>query len=123
MDATIYATAENPEFTPLFKRVMWRTPNGVQHWTQVFAPSRAALLWDGATADAYAIGIQNIHGAEAAFAYVSLRVTGRKDRLVPGTGYCGVLGRKSRITFDIGTSDEATLDCWVVHDKGTSDDV
>ncbi len=124
MNAQHENTFENAEFTPLFERVMWRKPGSrSQHWTNVFAPSDEACAWDGAEWATAAIGVRNIMDpSKAAFAYVDLKVTGRKDRLVPGTGgwSVGCMGRKARITFDKGTPDEATLDCWVVQTPETN---
>tara|TARA_Y100000310_G_scaffold317630_1_gene370701 strand:+ start:305 stop:673 length:369 start_codon:yes stop_codon:yes gene_type:complete len=117
MDARHEPTFEHSEFTPLFERVMWRKPNGDQHWTQVFAPSDEACRWDGAEWATTAVGVRNImEPGKAAFAYCDLRVTGRKERLVPGTGgfSVGCFGMKAKITFGKGTDDEDTFDCWVI---------
>jgi len=117
MNAQYNDTTEHPDFVPRNQRVMWRKPSGSQHWTNLYTPSDASKAWDGAEWATAAIGIRNIHDPQkAAFAYVDLRVTGRKERLVPGTGgisgWC--FGMKAKITFDKGTDDEATIDCWVV---------
>lgn len=117
MNAQYEQTFEHPDFTPLFQRVMWRKWNGSQHWTNLFAPSDEACNWDGAEWATAAIGIRNImEPNRAAFAYVDLKVTGRKLRLVPGTGgySVGCMGTKAKVTFNKGTEDESTCDCWVI---------
>lgn len=119
MNATNHPDFRHPEFLPTFERVVWRKPDGFRHWTQVYAPSDDACRWDDTEWATAAIGINHLQDPHApAFAYCELKVTGRKDRLIPGTGgYAdGAVGRKARITFNKGTPDEDTFDCWVVRD-------
>jgi hypothetical protein len=121
-DATFNTTFDNPDFIPNFQRVTWRDGQRT-HWTQVFTPSDEAKAWDGAEWASAAIGIRNIFDPNrAAFAYCDLRITGRKDRIVPNTGgySVGCYGRKAIITFNKGTEDESTFDCWVVDDSSRS---
>ena len=117
MDARIDRTFEHPEFTPLFELVTWKKPNDDRLWTNMYAPSDEVCKWDDAEWATTAIGIFNIHDQnKAAFAYCDVKVTGRKVRNIPGTGgvFHGSYGMKARITFNKGTDDENTFDCWVV---------
>jgi hypothetical protein len=116
MDARYEPTQENPEFTPRFERVTWQNGSR-QYWSQVFTPSDEAKAWDGAEWATAAIGVRNaVRTNDAAFTYCDLRITGRTDRIVPNTGgySVGCYGRKAIITFNKGTEDESTFDCWVV---------
>ncbi len=113
-DARYYDTKENPEFTPQGKRIMWRA-HGDQHWSRLYTPSADALRWDGVPWATDAIGVRSLCPNDAAFAYVGLRITGRKVRLIPGTGgYDGAHGIKAKMTFAKNTEYEATVDAWVV---------
>lgn len=103
----------NPEFIPLGHRVMFRQ-DGTQRWHQLYSPSQEALAWDGAEWATEAIGLTGLDGGPC-FAYVEMRETGRKDRLIPGTGgFNGCHGRKIKLTFDKDTEDESTVDGWLV---------
>lgn len=118
-DARYENTWENPEYAPLGERVMWRKPNGDNHWTRLYAPSDAALKWDDAEWANAAVGTLSLDD-KAAYAYVVLRKTGRKERLVPNTGGHwggGVYGVKAKITLNKNTEYEDTVDCWVVEDR------
>lgn len=116
-DARFDPATENPGFTPLGKRLMWKDDAGQEHWSQLYQPSDYAKDWDEAEWATHAIGIRNLHRPDQpAFAYCIIRMTGRRDRTVPGTGgpSVGCIGRKALVTMNKGTMDESEFDCWVI---------
>ncbi len=77
-------------------------------YTYVYNPSAEARAWDGADArTTHCIG--SIHGF---YSFVQIKVTGRADRWdVPGIDGPA---RKLRITVNLGTEDEETVDAWLI---------
>ena len=92
-------------------RLTWNV-NGERRWSQVYTPSREAIEWDGADASTnYAVG--SVHGF---FVYVTVEST-KDDSLhyVPNSG--NEYGRKVKLTFNKGTTDEHTCQAYFVKNK------
>lgn len=93
-------------------RLAWQTGKDLR-WSQLYTPSAEAVSHDGADSSTnHAIGSY----IADAFVYVTIKVTGRKEVVVPGSGgpLHGARGTKCRITFAAGTEDEATANGWIV---------
>jgi len=108
-------TTNNPtaDFTATDRRIVLGTSGYSHRWTFVYSPSDEAKSWDGADARAtHCIGSRFGH-----FPYAEIKVTGRSDRWdVPGIDGPA---RKIRVTLNLGTIDEETVDGWLV-DGGAS---
>lgn len=97
-----------PHFTSTGRRIVIGTSGYSPRWTHVYAPSTEAKAWDGADArTTHCIGSRFGH-----YPYVAIQITGRADRW----DIAGIDGpaRKIRVTVNMGTIDEETVDGWLV---------
>lgn len=112
--------ANHSSFTPRPDRMMFHRDNGGTKWVPLFTPSDEAKTWDGAPEEVNAAfgmpsNLEDVSPNDLMYTYIKLEIRGRKERLIPGTGgYQGARGTLARVTFDLGTEDECTRDCWIV---------
>ena len=97
-----------PEFAATNRRIVIGRSGYSHRWTFVYTPSELAKSWDGADArTTHCIGSRFGH-----YSYVEIKVTGRGDRYdVPGIDEAA---RKIRVTLNLGTIEEETVDGWLV---------
>jgi len=115
VDARIYHIDSDENFVPQYTSVYWVKDEGarkVAHGTSLYAPSTQAKSWDGADWASHAVGVMSLNDYPA-FSYCTVRKTGRDVSRIPHSG--GVYGVKAQITFNAGTSDENTFQCWIVN--------
>ena len=111
--ATDFPNNPTADFAATNRRIVIGTSGYSPRWTYVYNPSDEAKRWDDADArTTHCIGSRFGH-----YCYVVIEVTGRKDRWdVPGIDGTA---RKIRVTLNLGTTDEETVDGWLV-DGGES---
>ena len=106
-DTRFDANHGDANFTATGKRIAWKYGGRIE-WSQLYDAAADAIRWDGAPVDSQAVGSRF-----GCFGYVTVKITGRKLVTVPQT--CGdVEGMKAKVSFDVGTEDECTLDAWIV---------
>lgn len=102
-----------PHFAATDRRIVLGASGYSHRWTYVYTPTDEARSWDGAD-DRTTHCIGSRFGA---FHYVQIRITGRADRW----DVAGIDGpaRKIRVTLNMGTGDEETVDGWLYEaDRG-----
>ena len=99
---------------PSRTRIVWRTTTGGgtkwYHWSYLYVPSDQMLELDNPSKS-------TTHAVccSGSYAYVTIKVTGRKTVRIPGWW---IQGTKVRVTFNAGTVDQVDAEGWIETEEG-----